>query len=160
MCKIPALFVNWLKKERAMELTKYKRKEDVKREWFEIDATGLHLGRLATRIAEILRGKTKVDYTPNVDCGDYVIVTNAEKVALTGSKMTSKRYYHYSGYQSGMKSLTATEMLQKHPDYVIIHAVKGMLPKNKLANQVISKLKVYAGNEHPHTAQEPKKLEL
>ena len=144
----------------VMELTKYKRKEDVKREWFEIDATGVRLGRLATAVANILRGKTKVDYTPSVDCGDYVVITNAEKIDLTGSKMTEKNYYHYSGYQSGMKSLTAAEMIEKHPDYLILHAVKGMMPKNKLANQIMTKLKIFAGNEHAHTAQQPTKLRV
>lgn len=143
-----------------MELTKYKRKEDVKREWFEINADGVRLGRLATAVANILRGKTKADYTPSVDCGDYVVITNAEKICLTGSKLTEKNYYNYSGYQSGMKSLTAAEMIEKHPDYLIIHAVKGMLPKNKLANQIMTKLKIYAGSEHPHMAQEPKKLSV
>jgi len=98
--------------------------------------------------------------TPSVDCGDYVIITNAGKINMTGKKWTDKKYYSYSGYQSGMRELSAEKMVQKHPEHLIMHAVKGMLPKNKLANQVIRKLKVYEGNEHPHTAQEPKKLEL
>jgi len=143
-----------------MELTKYKRKEDVQREWFEISAKGLTLGRLATRIADVLRGKNKPHYTPSVDCGDYVIVTDSTEINLTGQKWTDKKYYHYSGYQSGMRELSAEKMMKKHPEHIIMHAVKGMLPKNKLSNQVIKKLKVYAGSEHPHSAQEPKKLEL
>ncbi len=143
-----------------MKLTRYTRNEDVKRVWFEINAEGLTLGRLATRVADVLRGKNKPHYTPNVDCGDYVIITNAGKISMTGKKWTDKKYYSYSGYQSGMRELSAEKMVQKHPEHLIMHAVKGMLPKNKLANQVIRKLKVYEGNEHPHTAQEPKKLEL
>ncbi|HNW15654.1 MAG TPA: 50S ribosomal protein L13 [bacterium] len=143
-----------------MKLTRYTRSEDVKRVWFEISAEGLTLGRLATRVADVLRGKNKPHYTPSVDCGDYVIITNAGKINMTGKKWTDKKYYSYSGYQSGMRELSAEKMVQKHPEHLIMHAVKGMLPKNKLANQVIRKLKVYEGNEHPHTAQEPKKLEL
>ncbi|MGI6394096.1 MAG: 50S ribosomal protein L13 [bacterium] len=143
-----------------MELTKYTRKEDVKREWFEVNAEGLTLGRLATKIADVLRGKNKPHYTPSVDCGDYVIVTNAAKIHMTGNKWADKKYYHYSGYQSGLREISAEKMVLKHPEHIITHAVKGMLPKNKLARQVIKKLKVYEGNEHPHTAQEPKKLEL
>ncbi|HQJ60696.1 MAG TPA: 50S ribosomal protein L13 [bacterium] len=143
-----------------MKLTRYTRSEDVKRVWSEISAEGLTLGRLATRVADVLRGKNKPHYTPSVDCGDYVIITNAGKINMTGKKWTDKKYYSYSGYQSGMRELSAKKMVQKHPEHLIMHAVKGMLPKNKLANQVIRKLKVYEGNEHPHTAQEPKKLEL
>lgn len=143
-----------------MELTRYTRKEDVTREWFEISAEGLTLGRLATRVADVLRGKNKAHYTPNVDCGDYVVITNASKIKLTGQKWTDKKYYRYSGYQSGMRELSAEKMIIKHPEHIVLHAIKGMLPKNKLANQVIKKLKIYEGNEHPHTAQEPKKLEL
>jgi len=143
-----------------MKLTRYTRSEDVKRVWSEISAEGLTLGRLATRVADVLRGKNKPHYTPSVDCGDYVIITNAGKINMTGKKWTDKKYYSYSGYQSGMRELSAEKMVQKHPEHLIMHAVKGMLPKNKLANQVIRKLKVYEGNEHPHTAQEPKKLEL
>jgi large subunit ribosomal protein L13 len=143
-----------------MELTRYTRKEDVKREWFEISAEGLTLGRLATRVADVLRGKNKAHYTPSVDCGDYVIITNASKIKLTGQKWTDKKYYRYSGYQSGMREISAEKMIIKHPEHLVMHAIKGMLPKNKLANQVISKLKVYDGSEHPHSAQEPKKLEL
>jgi len=143
-----------------MEITKYKRKEDVVMNWFEIDAEGQILGRLATRIADMLRGKNKAHFSPHVDCGDYVVITNADKIKLTGKKWTDKKYYSYSGYQSGLKVLTAEKMIVKHPEYIIMHAVKGMLPKNKLANQIIKKLKVYTGTDHPHAGQNPEKIEL
>jgi len=143
-----------------MEITKYKRKEDVVMKWFEIDAEGQILGRLATRIANMLRGKTKAHFSPHVDCGDYVVVLNADKIKLTGKKWTDKKYYSYSGYQSGLKVLTAEKMVVKHPEHIIMHAVKGMLPKNKLANQIIKKLKVYTGTDHPHAGQNPEKIEL
>lgn len=155
-----AFLLTLFRKGSAMELTRYKRKEDVERKWFEVNAEGINLGRLATRVADILRGKNKADYTPNVDCGDYVVITNAEKINLTGKKWTDKNYYNYSGYQSGMRTLSAQKMIERHPEYLIMHAVKGMLPKNKISNQVITKLKIYAGNEHPHKAQEPQKLEI
>jgi large subunit ribosomal protein L13 len=143
-----------------MELTRYKRKEDVTAKWFEIDAEGLTLGRLATRVADILRGKNKADYTPSVDCGDYVVIINAEKIHLSGNKWSDKKYYRYSGYQSGMREITAEKLVAKHPDQLIRKAVKGMLPKNKLANQIYTKLKVYAGTEHPHTAQKPERIKV
>ena len=143
-----------------MELTKYKRKEDVERKWFEVDATDKILGRLATQVANMLRGKNKAEYTPSVDCGDYVVITNAGKIKLTGKKWTDKKYYSYSGYQSGLRVLTAEKMAEKHPEHIIMHAVKGMLPKNRLASQVLKKLKIYEGTEHPHAAQNPEKIEL
>lgn len=143
-----------------MEITRYKRKEDVEHKWFEIDASGKTLGRLATRIANMLRGKDKPYYTPNADCGDYVVVVNADKIMMTGKKWGQKFYHNYSGYQSGMTNTSAEKMLEKHPEHIIMHAVKGMLPKNKLSNQVIKKLKVYASAEHPHQAQNIQKLEL
>jgi len=143
-----------------MELTRYKRKEDTVMKWYEIDATGLTLGRLATRVADILRGKNKADYTPNIDCGDYVVIINAGKIHLTGNKWSDKKYYHYSGYQSGMKEISAEKLVAKHPDQLIKKAVKGMLPKNKLSYQIYTKLKVYAGTEHPHTAQQPERIEF
>jgi large subunit ribosomal protein L13 len=143
-----------------MELTKHKRKEDVERKWFEIDAEDQTLGRLATRVANMLRGKNKAHFSPHVDCGDYVVITNADKIHLTGKKWTDKNYYSYSGYQSGLKVLNAEKMREKHPEHIITHAVKGMLPKNRLANQIIKKLKVYAGTDHPHTGQNPEKIEL
>lgn len=129
--------------------------ETVERSWFVIDADGQTLGRLATRIATVLRGKHKTDFTPHVDNGDYVVVLNAEKVHLTGRKLDQKHYYRYSGHPGGLRATTARQMLATHPERVIQFAVKGMLPKNRLARQVFGKLKVYAGAEHPHTAQQP-----
>ena len=129
------------------------RKEDRSPKWRIIDAENKILGRLATEIAEILRGKDKPFYTPHTDCGDYVVVINAEKVALTGKKYTDKIYDRYTGYIGGYKETTVREMLQKHPTHLVQHAVEGMLPKNRLNRQIIKKLKVYAGSEHPHKAQ-------
>ncbi len=127
----------------------------VRKEWFIIDAEGQTLGRLATKIATVLRGKHKVDFTPHVDCGDYVVVVNAEKVNLTGKKMDSKFYHRYSGYPGGLKSLSARHVLSTYPERVITSAVKGMLPKTRLSRQVIKKLLVYGGGEHPHQGQNP-----
>lgn len=128
--------------------------------WFEIDAEDQVLGRLATKVANMLRGKNKAHFSPHVDCGDYIVITNADKIKLTGKKWTDKKYYSYSGYQSGLRFLTAENMAVKHPEHIIMHAVKGMLPKNRLANQIIKKLKVYAGTDHPHAGQNPEKIEL
>ena len=125
------------------------------RKWYVIDAEGQTLGRLATRIATVLRGKHKADFTAHVDCGDYVIVTNVEKINLTGKKLDNKFYYNYSGYMGGLKSRSARQVLDTYPDRVLHHAVKGMLPKNRLARQVIKKLKLFAGSEHTHQAQTP-----
>ena len=129
---------------------------DVTREWYIIDAKDQVLGRLATRIATVLRGKHKVTFTPHVDTGDYVIVINAGKVALSGNKMDAKKYHRYSGHTGGMKSKTAREVVDTEPERLVTQAVKGMLPKNRLSRQVIKKLKVYAGSEHPHEGQAPK----
>lgn len=134
------------------------RKEDRDPKWFLINAEGQVLGRLATKIADILRGKNKPSYTPHTDGGDYVIVINAEKVKLTGNKLEDKVYDRYSGWIGGYKTLTAKQVLERHPTKIIQHAVNGMLPKNKLNRQVIKKLKVYAGTQHPHMAQEPKEI--
>ncbi|MCK6505640.1 50S ribosomal protein L13 [Myxococcota bacterium] len=131
------------------------RSESVERSWYVIDATGQTLGRLSTRIATALRGKHKTDFTPHVDCGDYVIVVNADKVALTGRKLDQKEYYAYTGYPGGLKTRTARQLLVENPERIIQHAVKGMLPKNRLSRQVMGKLKIYAGPEHPHVAQQP-----
>lgn len=128
--------------------------------WWVVDASGKTLGKLATKIADILRGKNKPTFTPHVDTGDFVIVVNAEKVHLTGKKWEQKNYYDYSGYFGGLKVTPAWRMREKHPERIIKDAVKGMLPKNKLSNHIISKLKVYAGPNHPHQAQKPKPLEL
>ena len=128
---------------------------DVQREWFVIDAEGQTIGRLATRIATVLRGKHKPTFTPHVDGGDYVIVLNADKIVFTGKKLDQKNYYKYSGYMGGLRSWTARELLNTYPERIVESAVKGMLPKNRLARQMIKKLKIYSGTEHPHGAQNP-----
>ena len=132
----------------------------IEREWYVVDATGHTLGRLASEIATILRGKNKPTYTPHIDTGDNVIVINAEKIKVTGKKLDQKIYYHHSDYVGGMKETTLKEMLAKHPERVIEFAVKGMLPKGPLGRQMIKKLHVYAGAEHNHAAQQPKALEI
>jgi large subunit ribosomal protein L13 len=132
------------------------KKGEIAREWYLVDADGQILGRLATQIADRLRGKGKPGYTPHVDTGDFVVVVNAEKIAVTGTKLDSKMYYRHSGYPGGLKQRTLREQLDRRPTEVLRKAVKGMLPKNKLANQQITKLKIYAGPEHPHEAQTPK----
>ncbi len=131
---------------------------EVERKWFVVDAEGMILGRLATRIATVLRGKHKPLFTPHVDVGDFVIVVNAEKIALTGRKKDDKTYFHHTGYIGGMKSVTARELLDTKPDEVIRHAVKGMLPKSRMGAAQLTKLKVYAGPDHPHEAQRPEPL--
>jgi large subunit ribosomal protein L13 len=131
----------------------FAKKEGRKPVWRVIDAEGKILGRLATEIADILRGKDKAEYTPHCDTGDYVVIINAEKVVLTGKKVDIKEYHSYSGWIGGLKVLTAKQLFAKHPERIIEFAVKGMLPKNKLNRQVIKKLKVYAGNKHPHEGQ-------
>ena len=131
---------------------------EVPRAWYVVDAEGLVLGRLATRIATVLRGKHKPQFTPHVDTGDFVIVINADKIVLTGRKLDQKHYHRYSGYPGGLNSQPARVVLAKDPDRVIRHAVKGMLPKNRLSRQLIKKLKVYAGPDHPHEAQQPQPL--
>ena len=136
------------------------RKGDIKREWYVVDAQGKILGRLASEIAKILRGKHKPIYVPHLDCGDHVIVVNAEKVRVTGKKLDQKFYYRHSGYPGGLKSISLRNQLQKHPTRVLEAAVRGMLPKNRLGRAMIKKLKVYAGGSHPHQAQQPKVLEL
>jgi large subunit ribosomal protein L13 len=136
------------------------KKGEIAREWYLVDADGQTLGRLATRIADTLRGKGKPQYTPHVDTGDFVIVVNAEKIRVTGDKLDQKRYYRHSGYPGGLRSRTLREQLDRRPTEVLRTAVKGMLPKNRLARQQITKLKIYAGPEHPHEAQTPKPLPL
>lgn len=133
---------------------------DRSREWLVVDAEGRNLGRLATRIADALRGKRKPEYTPHIDTGDFVVVVNAEKVAVTGAKLEAKRYYRHSGYPGGMRSRTLGEMLERRPEEVIRRAVKGMLPRNRLGRAQLGKLKVYAGPDHPHQAQRPQPLNL
>ncbi len=134
--------------------------EEINREWFLIDAEGKTLGRMASEIALRLRGKHKPEFTPHVDTGDYIVVVNADKVAVTGNKLNDKMYHHHTGYVGNLKSINLKDLLAKHPERVIEKAVKGMLPKNTLGRQMYRKLKVYAGPTHPHEAQEPKALEI
>jgi large subunit ribosomal protein L13 len=133
---------------------------EVARDWYVVDAEGKTLGRLATAIADTLRGKNKPQYTPHVDTGDFVVVVNAEKIAVTGKKLDEKMYYRHSGYPGGLRERTLREQLERRPTEVLRKAVKGMLPRNRLARQQITKLKIYAGPEHPHDAQVPKPLPL
>jgi large subunit ribosomal protein L13 len=134
--------------------------QEIQREWFVVDAQGQTLGRLATQVATILRGKHKPFYTPHVDCGDFVIVVNAEKVRVTGKKLDEKIYYRHSGYPGGLKQVSLRRQLALHPERVIEAAVRGMLPKNRLGRKLFKKLKVYAGPTHPHQAQKPKILNI
>jgi large subunit ribosomal protein L13 len=134
--------------------------ETRQRDWYVVDAEGQTLGRLATRIADTLRGKRKPEYTPHVDTGDFVVVVNAERIVVTGDKRESKRYYRHSGYPGGIRSRTLGEMLDRTPEEVIRRAVKGMLPRNRLGRAQLRKLKVYAGPDHPHAAQQPEPLDL
>lgn len=136
------------------------RERDIEKKWYVVDAQGKTLGRLASEIVTILRGKHKPIYTPHIDCGDYVIVVNAEKVRVTGLKLDQKAYYRHSGYPGGLKTVTLRDQLKKFPERVIETAVKGMLPKNRLGRRMHKKLKVYAGPNHPHAAQKPQPLEL
>ena len=138
-----------------MKSTFMEKKETVKRNWYVIDAEGVTLGKLAVEVANLLRGKGKVTFTPHVDCGDYVIVVNANKVNLTGNKLNDKMYYNHSGYTGGLRERTAKEMIEKYPEEMIERAVKGMLPKGRLGRAQIKKLFVYAGPEHEHAAQKP-----
>jgi len=140
--------------------TTHERKEDVERTWYLIDAKDKVLGRLATEIAKVLRGKDKAIFSPHVDTGDFVVVVNAEKVKLTGNKLKGKVYYHHSGYPGGIKSIVAEKLLAQKPEEVLRHAVKGMLPKNRLGRKIFKKLKVYAGPKHPHEAQQPQQLQV
>ena len=133
---------------------------EIQRDWYLVDAEGKTLGRLATQIAEQLRGKTKPVYTPHVDTGDFVVVVNAEKISVTGNKRADKKYYRHSGYPGGLKTRTLDEMLERRPEEVLRLAVKGMLPRNRLARKQLTKLKIYAGPEHPHVAQAPTTLEV
>ncbi len=134
--------------------------QDVQRKWYIVDAEGKTLGRLATEIASILKGKHKPIYTPHVDTGDFVVVINAEKIVVTGNKASQKLYRRHSGYQGGLTEIPYEVMMKKHPERIISIAVRGMIPHNKLGSQMIKKLKVYAGTEHPHTAQQPEVLEI
>jgi large subunit ribosomal protein L13 len=133
---------------------------NIERNWYVVDAEGETLGRLASRIAPILSGKHKPTFTPHLDCGDFVIVVNAEKVRVTGNKLDQKRYYRHTGYPGGLRSVSLRDQLATHPERVVQVAVRGMLPKNRLGRRMIKKLKVYPGGSHPHQAQQPTELEL
>ena len=149
---------------RSKELVKVKtyavKASEIERDWWVVDAEGANLGRLASEIAQILRGKHKPKFTPSMDVGDFVIVVNADKIAVTGTKMQNKKYYRHSLYPGGLRERNLAEMLDRYPERVITYAVRGMLPKNRLGRKLIKKLKVYAGDTHPHAAQNPKVLEF
>ena len=140
--------------------TKSYKNTDLEKKWLLLDATDKTLGRLSAKISSILMGKNKAQYTPHNDLGDYIVVINAEKVKVTGNKDIQKKYFRHSGYPGGLKSSTFSEIIEKNPEDIILKAVKGMLPKNKLSNSMISKLKVYKGENHPHIGQNPHKIEL
>ena len=143
-----------------MKNTYMQKKEEVVRNWYVVDAEGLTLGRLATKVAHVLRGKHKPTYTPHIDCGDYVIITNASKVVLPGAKLDKKIYYNHSGYTGGLRERTARVMRDQYPVEMVERAVKGMLPHGRLGRQMYKKLFVYAGEEHPHAAQQPVELKM
>lgn len=143
-----------------MEKTYYPKAGEVTREWYLVDANGQNLGRLASKIAAVLLGKHKPNFTPGVDTGDFVVVTNCERITVTGNKLDDKMYYRHSGYPGGLKEISLRDQLAKHPDRVIDRAVWGMLPHNKHGRKLLKKLKIYAGPDHPHAAQNPKPLEL
>lgn len=143
-----------------MQKTYWTKEADVERQWFVVDAEGQTLGRLASQIATILKGKHKPIYNPAVDCGDYVVVVNAEKIHVTGRRLEQKKYYRHTGYMGGLKEISLQDQLEKHPTRVINAAVKGMLPKNALGRKMIRKLKVYTGPDHPHHAQQPVPMEF
>ena len=136
------------------------KKDQISREWFIVDATNQNLGRLASNLAQVIRGKHKPFYTPNLDMGDFVIVVNADKVALSGKKSDMKKYWRHTGFPGGQKEVSFSQMNEKYPDRVITNAVKGMLPHNRLGRKLLTHLKVYSGDDHPHVSQEPKKLEF
>ena len=140
--------------------TNYAKPNELAREWLLIDAQDQVLGRVASKAAHILRGKHKPTYTPHVDTGDFVVIINADKIRVTGKKLTDKEYYRHSGYPGGLKCETFEEAMEKHPERVIEHAIKGMLPKNTLGRAMAKKLKVYAGAEHPHMAQQPREIKI
>jgi large subunit ribosomal protein L13 len=133
---------------------------NIERDWYVVDASGQRLGRLATRIADTLRGKDKPEYTPHVDTGDFVVVVNAERIAVTGNKMQDKIYYRHTGYPGGLRQRTLSQMLEKKPEEVLRKAVRGMMPHNRLARAQMKKLKIYSGPDHPHEAQQPKEFKL
>ena len=136
------------------------KKDEIKRDWFIVDADNQTLGRLASEIAQVIRGKKKPNYTPNLDMGDFVVVINAEKVAVTGSKEEQKKYFSHSGFPGGEKEVSLSSLRRKHPERIIYNAVKGMLPHNRLGRKLIKHLKVYTGTEHPHVSQQPKQFNI
>jgi large subunit ribosomal protein L13 len=140
--------------------TKHANAATVKHNWYVVDGTNQTVGRMCSKIAAVLRGKNKAYYSPHVDCGDFVVVTNAEKVVFTGNKKDEKLYIHYTGFPGGQREETASSLLKRRPEVVVEHAVKGMLPKNRLGRKIYKKLFVYAGTEHPHKAQNPKELKF
>lgn len=140
------------------KMTRFIKTEDADRKWYVIDANNQVLGRLAAQVAQVIRGKKKPIFTPNMDTGDFVIILNADKIRMTGKRESQKTYFSHSGYPGGLKTRSFSDMMQKKPEFVIHHAVKGMLPKNRLGRQLIKKLKVYAGDSHPHAAQKPEPL--
>lgn len=141
-------------------ITRFIQPEQANRKWYVVDATGQTLGRLATKVASVIRGKHKAEFTPNMDAGDFVIIVNAEKIQIATKREENKKYFHYSGYPGGLKIRSYRELIEKKPEYVIEHAVHSMLPKNRLGRQICKKLKVYRGAEHPHAAQSPETLSL
>ena len=141
-------------------LTSSIKKDEIKRDWFVVDAENQTLGRLASEIAQVIRGKKKPNYTPNLDMGDFVVVINAEKVVVTGSKEVQKKYFSHSGFPGGEKEVSLSSLRQKHPERIIYNAVKGMLPHNRLGRKLIKHLKVYTGTEHPHVSQQPKQFNI
>ena len=143
-----------------MKTTVMAKSETVDRKWYVVDATNIPLGRVASQVAAVLRGKNKPIYTPHVDTGDYVIVINSDKMILTGNKLNDKKYYHHSGYPGGLKEVTYKDLMEKRSDFALERAVKGMLPKNSLGKKMFGKLKVYKGSEHPHQAQQPVELKI
>lgn len=143
-----------------MKTTVMAKSETVDRKWYVVDATDIPLGRVASQVAAVLRGKNKPIYTPHVDTGDYVIVINSDKMVLTGNKLNDKKYFHHSGYPGGLKEVTYKDLMEKRSDFALERAVKGMLPKNSLGKKMFGKLKVYKGSEHPHQAQQPVELKI
>lgn len=144
----------------ALKTTKFVKEEDIQKKWYLVDAEGQILGRLASQVARLLRGKHKPIFTPNVDAGDYVIVINAEKVKLTGKRPELKQYFHYTGYPGGATFESFKELIKTKPEFVVENAVKGMLPHNRLGRRICKKLKVYAGSSHPHIAQKPEPIKF
>ena len=143
-----------------MTKTYYAKKEDINQKWFLIDAEGKVLGRIASKAAYILRGKHKVEYTPSVDMGDFVVIINADKVKVTGNKLFNKKYYHHSGYPGGLREISLYKMMTKDPTFALRNAIRGMLPHNRLGKKQLNHVKIYAGEDHPHFAQKPDSIEI